>query len=151
LSAAIEPSIEDTGRRMLDELEAKALEIIKSRGDEGIYQHELWKALGLDSREGSRLALRLLKKGLIVREPAVHKGRRTYKLYLAKKTRQPVKLNIYIGSSLEIPCFTCKNLEKCHNGGFYDPTNCPILSAWLNSKIRMLKKAMGDGASPETP
>jgi DNA-binding MarR family transcriptional regulator len=150
LSTAIEPSIEDTGRRVLDELEAKALEIIKSRGDEGIYQHELWKALGLDSREGSRLALRLLKKGLIVREPAVHKGRRTYKLYLAKKTKQPIKLSIHIGLALEIPCFTCKNLEKCHNGGFYDPVNCPILAAWLNSKIKMIKKAMGDGAKSET-
>ncbi len=148
MSAAIEPSLEDTGKRAIDELEARALEIIKSRGDEGIYQHELWKALGLDSREGSRLALRLLKKGLIVREPAVHKGRRTYKLYLAKKTRQPARLKVYIGSAIEIPCFTCKNLEKCHNGGFYDPVNCPILASWLNSKIRMLRQVMsGDSGS----
>ncbi len=148
MSAAIEPSIEDASRKAVDELEARALEIIRSRGDEGIYQHELWKALGLDSREGSRLALRLLKKGLIVREPAVHKGRRTYKLYLAKKVKQPAKLSVKIGSALEIPCFTCKNLEKCHNGGFYDPTNCPILAAWLAAKIRMIKRVMGDGSNP---
>ena len=142
MSTAIEPSIEDIGQRGLDELEARALEIIKSRGNEGIYQHELWKALGLDSREGSRLALRLLKKGLIIREPAVHRGRRTYKLYLAKQVKQQVRLEVRIGNALEIPCFACKNLEKCHSGGFFDPINCPLLGAWLNSKIRVLKRIM---------
>ncbi|KSW11347.1 transcription factor TFIIIC [Pyrodictium occultum] len=141
MSAAMEPSI-GSGRKGLEELEAKALEIIKAHGDEGIYQHELWKTLGLDSREGSRLALRLLKKGLIRREPTVHKGRHTYKLYIAEQTRQPVSVDIKIGSVIEVPCFTCKNLERCHIGGFFDPTNCPILVNWLASKIARLKRSM---------
>jgi DNA-binding MarR family transcriptional regulator len=141
LAATIEPSLGERGSE-LSEIEAKALEIIKESGEEGIYQHELWKRLGLDSREGSRLALRLLKKWLIVREPTVHKGRRTYKLFLAKRGKEKVKLTVNMGSAIEVPCFSCKNLERCHIGGFFDPRTCPLLRNWLNSKIKLLKQAM---------
>jgi len=142
--SGVEPQL---GQRKsgLEALEEKALEIIRERGDEGIYQHELWKALGLDSREGSRLALRLLKKGLIVREPAVHNGRRTYKLFLAKQEKRQVKLEVRIGGAIEIPCFTCRHMEKCYVGGFFDPTTCPILRRWLDAKTTAVKKALGRG------
>ncbi len=143
MSAMIDSSI-GTRRTSLEELEDKALQLIRERGDEGIYQHELWKMLGLDSREGSRLALRLLKKGLIVREPTVHNGRRTYKLFLAKQVKKKPKISIRIGSAIEIPCFTCRNLDKCHNGGFYDPSTCPILAAWISNKIRTIKQLMSE-------
>ncbi len=139
MATTIEPSL-GPKRSDLSELEAKALEIIRLRGDEGIYQHELWKTLGLDSREGSRLALRLLKKGLIVREPTIHNGRRTYKLFIAKRAKEQAKLVVKIGNAIEIPCFYCKHLEKCHVGGFYDPTHCPILRSWLNKKIALIKQ-----------
>jgi len=127
----------------LSELESKALEVIKSRGEQGIYQHELWKLLGIDSREGSRLAIRLLKKGLIVREPVVHEGRRTYKLMLAKPARVTVKVEVNLDFAITIPCFTCPNLERCHPGGFFDPANCPKLNQWLDSLLRA--NANGDG------
>jgi len=141
MAATIGPSLGEKSSE-LSEIETKALEIIKASGEEGIYQHELWKRLGLDSREGSRLALRLLKKGLIVREPTVHKGRRTYKLFIATRSKERVKLTIKIGQVIEIPCFSCKNLERCHAGGFFDPRTCPLLRTWLNKKLEMLKKAM---------
>ena len=64
----------------LTPLERKAYEIIRKSGKNGILQSELWRILGVDSREGSRIALRLLKKGLIEREPVVHNGKRTYRL-----------------------------------------------------------------------
>ncbi len=143
MSAMIDSSI-GMRRSSLEELEDKALQLIRERGDEGIYQHELWKMLGLDSREGSRLALRLLKKGLIVREPTVHNGRRTYKLFLAKQVKKKPKISIRIGNAIEVPCFTCRNLDKCHNGGFYDPSTCPILASWINGKIRTIKQLMAE-------
>ena len=123
----------------MDELEARAIEIIKSRGDNGIYQHELWKTLGLDSRDGSRLALRLVKKGIVTREPAVYKGRRTYKLYIVKATKKPVKLSISIGATAEVPCFTCTYSDKCYIGGFHDPRTCQIMSTWLENLVERLK------------
>ncbi len=127
----------------LSELEAKAVEIIKSRGDEGIYQYELWKLLGLDSREGSRLALRLLKKGLIIRKPAIHNGRRTYKLYIAKHEQAPARVEVDFGEFVEIPCFICSNLDRCYRGGFYDPVKCSILNTWLSRKLEIQKKTIG--------
>ncbi|AEM38429.1 B-block binding subunit of TFIIIC [Pyrolobus fumarii 1A] len=130
-------AISEEHRPSLSELEQKALEIIKSRGKEGIYQHELWKLLGIDSREGSRLALRLYKKGLIVREPAVHRGHRTYKLYLAKPgstTPRSFKMDVSLNVAIEVPCFTCLYLHECYTGGFHDPRKCPRLSIWLTSK-----------------
>jgi len=128
----------------LSELESKALEVIKSRGEQGIYQHELWKLLGIDSREGSRLAIRLLKKGLIVREPVVHEGRRTYKLMLAKPTTTTLKVEVNLDFVITIPCFTCSNLERCHPGGFYDPVNCPKLNHWLDSLLQASANGNGE-------
>ncbi|HIP66252.1 MAG TPA: transcription factor TFIIIC [Pyrodictium sp.] len=142
----------------LSELESKALEVIKSRGEQGIYQHELWKLLGIDSREGSRLAIRLLKKGLIVREPVVHEGRRTYKLMLAKPATTTLKVEVNLDFVVTIPCFTCPNLERCHPGGFYDPVNCPKLNQWLDSLLQSSTNGNGGinvaktiSASPSSP
>jgi len=132
----------------LSELESKALEVIKSRGEQGIYQHELWKLLGIDSREGSRLAIRLLKKGLIVREPVVHEGRRTYRLMLAKPVVAAVKVEVNLDFAMTIPCFTCSNLERCHPGGFFDPANCPKLNQWLDSLVK--SNINGDGGASMT-
>ena len=64
----------------LSELEKKALKLIIEAGDEGLLQQDLWKLLGIDSRDGSRIALRLAKKRLIYRELVSIKGRKTYRL-----------------------------------------------------------------------
>ncbi|MET1100922.1 MAG: transcription factor TFIIIC [Pyrodictiaceae archaeon] len=123
-----------------NDLEERAIKIIKERGDEGIYQYELWKLLGLDSREGSRLALKLLRKGLITRKPVIHNGRKTYKLYIAKPVTRKVDLEISIGEFRDIPCFSCKYMDKCHRGGFYDPVTCPWLRGWIEERVREAKK-----------
>lgn len=120
----------------ISELERKALEIIKERGDEGIYQYELWRRLGLDSRDGSRLAQRLLRKGLITREPVTHNGRRTYLLKYLKKEPKPIEVEVDLGSFMEIPCFTCRFLDRCHRGGIRDPTRCRIIRDWVEAKLR---------------
>jgi len=122
----------------LSELERKALELIESKGNEGLFQSELWKILGIDSREGSRIALQLLKKGLIKREPVVNNGRRTYKLYAIRRTT--INLRVNIASVIDIPCFTCMNIDKCSNGGFYDPRTCRLLTEWLLKQVNEKNK-----------
>lgn len=67
----------------LDEREERALELIRDRG--GMYQSELWKALDVTSRTGSRIATRLEERELIRRIDAVHGGQRTYYLLPAKR------------------------------------------------------------------
>ncbi len=122
----------------LSELERKALELIESKGDEGLYQSELWKILGIDSREGSRIALQLLKKGLIRREPVINNGRRTYKLYVIRRTKLNLRVNL--ANVIDIPCFTCLNIDKCSNGGFFDPRTCRLLTEWLINQVNTRNK-----------
>lgn len=58
--------------------EQRALALIEREGD--LPQSELWKALGITSRTGSRVATALEDQGLIEREQTVYEGQRTYLL-----------------------------------------------------------------------
>lgn len=69
----------------LSENEKEAVEYIKS-ADEA-YQSELWKALDVTSRTGSRIAKRLEEKGVVRREQTTHDGNNTYRLILAEEYR----------------------------------------------------------------
>lgn len=55
-----------------------AYDYIKNKGQ--VPQSELWKALGVSSRSGSRIATTLTKQGLITREQTVHNNSPTYLL-----------------------------------------------------------------------
>ncbi len=122
---------------MTPKLEEQAIELIKSRGEEGLYQNELWKLLKIDSREGSRLTLRLLKKGIIVREPVVHNGRKTYKLYYVRP--KIPELMVSIEKIKDVPCFRCTYDSKCNPGNFHNPETCPFLTAWIKEQVEKLK------------
>jgi len=119
----------------ISELEKKALKLIEESSD-GILQSDLWKMMNLDSREGSRLVLRLVKKGLVKREQVIVNGRRTYRLTLAKTTSEPVSVKIDISSILDIPCTTCPFINDCGPRNFHDPRLCPLLDRWLRAKTR---------------
>ncbi|MEM4055132.1 MAG: MarR family transcriptional regulator, partial [Desulfurococcaceae archaeon] len=71
----------------LSDVEKRALEIIASSGDTGVFQNDLWKLLGVNSRDTSRIVNKLLRRGLIVRKPAVNRGRRTYLLLISKAAK----------------------------------------------------------------
>ena len=68
--------------------EQRALALIEREGD--LPQSELWKALGITSRTGSRVATALEDQGLIEREKTVYEGQRTY---LLSPRRDPADLN----------------------------------------------------------
>lgn len=87
-------------------------------------QSELWKKLGVSSREGSRLALGLEKKGKIERRKILHKGRWSYKMFAKKEY-------VTMESLKGCPCMVCTEVEKCYEGGNKDPINCKDLTAWL--------------------
>jgi predicted DNA-binding transcriptional regulator len=133
-------------RLSAEELEKTALELIKNSGDAGILQSDLWRRLGLDSREGSRLVLRLAKKGLIKREQVVVNGRRTYKIRYTTPPSLELRLLVNIEDVMDIPCFTCPYLSQCAPGNFNDPRTCPILQRWLERRAALLRG--GDGGAP---
>ncbi|RLE52224.1 MAG: Lrp/AsnC family transcriptional regulator [Candidatus Methanomethylicota archaeon] len=112
-------------------MEKRAIEIIKKAGDEGVLQSDLWKMLGTDSREGSRIAIRLERKGFIEREPTVHAGKKTYRLRLIK--RPPRKISI--ATVKGCPCFVCPDLTKCAIGHVINPVTCKKLTTWILEQI----------------
>ena len=68
----------------MDKMCNKVCEIIAGYEIKGILQSELWKKLKLSSRDGSRLALKLERMGMITREKILEKERWTYKLIIKK-------------------------------------------------------------------
>jgi predicted transcriptional regulator len=109
-------------------LEQKALKLVYDAGDKGILQSELWKELGVSSREGSRMAKKFEEKGKVVREKVLNDGRWTYKLFSKK---EPVTLDSVKGC----PCLICDEVDKCFRGGTRDPVYCMALTAWVDPRI----------------
>ena len=89
-----------------NELEHKALYVIVNNGNDGVLQSELWRQLDATSREGSRIALKLETKGLILRKKELFEGRWTYRLF---PKRKPASLN----SIIDAPCLMCPNDPRC--------------------------------------
>lgn len=105
-------------------LERKALDIVMKAGPEGILQTELWKKIGVSSREGSRICVRLERWGLIGREKFLSDGRWTYKIF---STKPPLKLDSIMGA----PCITCPYFSQCAPGSEVSPERCIWLEEWV--------------------
>ena len=120
----------------MDKLTNKVCEIIADFEDNGMLQSELWKKLKLNSRDGSRLALRLERRGLISREKILQKGRWTYKLIIEQA---PIKLESLVNS----PCLTCPVEQKCDFENAYpepSPLHCQLIEDWVAVEFSKKKK-----------
>ena len=120
-----------------NDLEQKVLQIILNLGEKGILQSKLWKLIDASSREGSRVALKLEKKGLIRRERELFKGRWTYRLYSKKN---PISLE----SILTCPCLICVEKIRCGAGSEISPTTCNMLTEWILENIEKDKSSSGE-------
>lgn len=118
-----------------NDLEHRALQVIINKGKEGVLQCDLWRELKASSREGSRIALKLERKGLVRRERELYDGRWTYRLF-AKK--QPATID----SIINCPCLTCSDIDRCGAGDVTSPNNCEKLTAWLH-ELAKLKEVPG--------
>ncbi len=117
----------------MEKLTNKVCEIVASYHSDGIFQSELWKRLKLTSRDGSRLALKLERIGMISREKILEKGRWTYKLIIKKS---PVSTQ----SIEEAPCLTCPVEQKCSLEGEISPRTCQLIEDWVLIEITKSKK-----------
>lgn len=118
-----------------NDLEHRALQIVISKGKEGILQSDLWRDLKASSREGSRISLKLERKGLIRREQELYQGRWTYRLYTKR-------LPATIDSIITSPCIACSDINKCVVGGSVSPIICGNLTKWLLELVES-RKALG--------
>jgi hypothetical protein len=111
-----------------DYLLYNALQFVTKKGDEGLLQSELWRKLGASSREGSRIAIKLEKKGLIRRERELFEGRWTYRLY---PTRQPATVD----SISDCPCLMCPSDSRCTRWSVISPNDCEKLNIWIKALV----------------
>ncbi len=114
---------------VLFDLTSKVYKLVVEHGGDGVLQSELWKELILTSRDGSRLAIRLERRGMIRREKVLDGGRWTYKL-------TPLRMPVQIRSIESAPCITCPYEAKCSLTGVVSPLSCPWISEWVVKEYR---------------
>jgi len=113
----------------MDKMCNRVCEIIADYESVGILQSQLWKKFKLSSRDGSRLALKLERMGMITREKILEKERWTYKLII-KKT--PISTKSIEGA----PCLTCPVESKCSLDGEISPKTCQWIEDWVMIELK---------------
>ncbi|MEM0287326.1 MAG: hypothetical protein QXR69_03590 [Conexivisphaerales archaeon] len=116
-----------------EDLISKVYRLVIESGDDGILQSELWKVLGLTSRDGSRIASRLEKRKLIKRERVLERGRWTYKLL-------PLVIPIDTSSIEDAPCIRCADEERCALDSSVSPLTCRLLEDWVLTEYRQARQ-----------
>lgn len=120
---------------MLLDLTSKVYKLVVEHGSAGVLQSELWKELTLTSRDGSRLAIRLERRGMIRRDKLLEGGRWTYKL-------TALRMPVHIESIEQAPCITCPYEGKCSLTGVVSPLSCPWLVEWVTNEYREMQKIL---------
>ncbi len=121
--------VERTEEELVD-LTSRVYKLVVERGREGVLQSEIWKELGLTSRDGSRLAIRLERRGLIGRVKVLEEGRWTYKL-------TPLRFPTDMTSIEKAPCITCQFESKCSIDGQISPYVCPWIGPWVIEEAKV--------------
>ena len=114
-------------KKDMEQLTNKVCEILAENPDSGMLQSELWKRLKLSVRDGSRLSLRLERRGMITREKILQNGRWTYRLIIEQ---MPISLE----SIQKAPCLTCPVEQKCNVDNVYpepSPRHCELIENWV--------------------
>jgi len=115
--------------------------LVVDHGTDGVLQSIVWKDLKLSSRDGSRLVIRLERRGMIRREKVLEDGRWTYKL-------TPLRIPVQIKSIEAVPCITCPYEAKCSLTGVVSPLSCPWISEWVTKEYREIMTVVPQVAQP---
>lgn len=128
--------VERTEEELVD-LTSRVYKLVVERGRDGVLQSEIWKELGLTSRDGSRLAIRLERRGLIGRVKVLEEGRWTYKL-------TPLRFPTDMTSIEKAPCIICQYESKCSVDGEISPYVCPWIGPWVIEEAKVARSAFAE-------
>jgi len=117
----------------LTKLEERAIKLLLKHEETGLLQSELWHKLGVTSREGSRIAIKLEKKGMIKRVKEFAKDRWTRRLVPLIKQ---VNLDVIRGA----PCPSCEFNPVCGREGSVSPNTCLLIEDWLLESYRVARE-----------
>jgi predicted DNA-binding transcriptional regulator len=131
--------VERTEEELVD-LTSRVYKLVVERGRDGVLQSEIWKELGLTSRDGSRLAIRLERRGLIGRVKVLEEGRWTYKL-------TPLRFPTDMTSIEKAPCIICQYESKCSIDGEVSPYVCPWIGPWVVEEMRADRAQVAQAAT----
>jgi len=118
-------------------------ETIKNGGVLQSKLREFEELKNYDSRQIARLVLRLVRKGLVRRQPVKQNSRSTYLLEAVLSPIQTIKIPLKLDMVLEIPCFTCKELERCNEGNYFSPSHCPYLTRYIQQLVERFRRNGG--------
>ena len=127
---------ERTEEELID-LTSRVYRLVVERGMEGVLQSEIWKELGLTSRDGSRLAIRLERRGLIGRVKVLEEGRWTFKL-------TPLRFPTAKATIEKAPCIICQYESKCSVEGEVSPYVCPWIGPWVIEEARAARAEVAE-------
>ncbi|MEN2974281.1 MAG: hypothetical protein ABDH32_01735 [Candidatus Caldarchaeales archaeon] len=108
----------------ISRLEEKAIKLLLKYEDRGLLQSELWHKLGVTSREGSRIAIKLEKKGIVRRVKEFAKDRWTRRLV-------PLIRQVTLGPIKGAPCPSCMYNNVCGRRGTVSPNTCIWIEEWV--------------------
>ena len=128
--------VERTEEELVD-LTSRVYKLVVERGRDGVLQSEIWKELGLTSRDGSRLAIRLERRGLIGRVKVLEEGRWTYKL-------TPLRFPTDMTSIEKAPCIVCQYESKCSIDGEVSPYICPWIGPWVVEEAKLSRSQVAE-------
>ena len=134
--------VERTEEELVD-LTSRVYKLVVERGRDGVLQSEIWKELGLTSRDGSRLAIRLERRGLIGRVKVLEDGRWTYKL-------TPLRFPTDMKSIEKAPCIVCQYEPRCSVDGEISPYVCPWIGPWVVQESLAARTQMAEPAPVPT-
>ncbi|MCL7384747.1 MAG: hypothetical protein LZ158_00040 [Thaumarchaeota archaeon] len=108
----------------MTKLEERAIKLLLKYEDKGILQSELWHKLGVTSREGSRIAIKLEKKGIVKRVKEFANDRWTRRLVplIRQLSIEPIK---------GAPCPSCPHENTCGLDKMVTPCTCVQLEEWI--------------------
>src|SRR5271157_3629018 len=130
--------VERTEEELVD-LTSRVYKLVVERGRDGVLQSEIWKELGLTSRNGSRLAIRLERRGLIGRVKVLEEGRWTYKL-------TPLRFPTDMTSIEKAPCIICQYESKCSVEGEISPYVCPWIGPWVIEEAKVARSSLAEAS-----
>ncbi|MCS7126929.1 MAG: MarR family winged helix-turn-helix transcriptional regulator [Thaumarchaeota archaeon] len=111
----------------ISKLEEQAIKLLLER-EEGILQSELWHELGVTSRDGSRIAIKLERKGLVKRVKVLANDRWTLKLVPQIRRFNPSAL-------FGAPCPLCPYNQSCGPSQSVSPVGCTLIEDWVVSSF----------------
>ncbi|MCL5068024.1 MAG: transcriptional regulator [Thaumarchaeota archaeon] len=114
---------------LAEDLTSRVYRFVAEHGKDGVLQSTLWKELVVSSRDGSRLAVRLEKHGMIQRQKILDGTRWTYQL-------TPLRTPLNIKSIEQSPCTTCPYESRCSLTGVVSPLCCPWIFEWAIKEFR---------------